>query len=244
MKERNEYVRLGWYALVVMVMAILTFGTPAVRVAAQAIQQVVLHVGTASSPTAVAHTNGVLQSIVNSITPGTAATNLGKAEDAGHVTGDTGVATFGVRNEAAAQLSGADADYTPQAVDAYGALFARSDHPNRIRCTVTVSTATTIQAVGGSCAAPGAGLSIYLTDILFSASAAGIAGDAFPTLKYGTGGTCGSGTTVFWGALTAAAIVLQDNRTMPIKIPANNEVCWISSTAGSKFLVLGGFIAP
>lgn len=127
--------------------------------------------------------------------------------------------------------------------DEDGVAMMRQDHPDRFRCTVTVSTATTIQAVGDSCAAPGANLSLYITDIMFSASAAGIAADAFPTLKYGTGGTCGTGTTVFWGALTAAAIVAVDNRSTPIKIPANNEICWISSTAGSKFLVISGYIA-
>lgn len=130
------------------------------------------------------------------------------------------------------------------ASDTYGAPLVRQDHPQRFRCTVTTSTATTLTAVGGSCAAPGAGLSLYVTDVLFSASASGIAADAFPTLKYGTGGTCGSGTTVFWGTLTAAAIVVQDNRSIPIKLPENNEICWIASTAGSKFLVIGGFIAP
>ena len=51
-------------------------------------------------------------------------------------------------------------------------------HPNHIKCQVTVSTATTIQAVGGSCAAPGAGLSIYITDIDFSTNAAAISADS------------------------------------------------------------------
>ncbi len=116
--------------------------------------------------------------------------------------------------------------------------------PSAIRCTVTVSTATTIQAVGGSCAAPGAGQSIYITDISFDASAAGIGADAFPTLKYGTGGTCGTGTTVFWGKLSAAAVAISEHFATPIKIPANNEVCWIASTAGSKFVVILGYTAP
>lgn len=132
----------------------------------------------------------------------------------------------------------------PIVTDSTGALMARSDHTGRFHCTVTVSTATSLTAVGGSCAAPGAGQSLYVTDVVFAASAAGIAADAFPTLKYGTGGTCGTGTAVFWQALTAAAIVAVDNRTTPIKIPANNEICWISSTAGSKAIQISGFIAP
>lgn len=112
-----------------------------------------------------------------------------------------------------------------------------------IRCTVTVSTATTIQAVGGSCVAPGADRSIYVTDVKFDSSASAIGADAFGTLKYGTGGTCGTGTTVFWGALSAAANQTSQQFQTPIKIPANNELCWINTTAGSKFIVISGFIA-
>jgi hypothetical protein len=132
----------------------------------------------------------------------------------------------------------------PVRLDAWGQIaVGRTDG---IRCTVTVSTATTIQAVGGSCAAPGVGLSIYVTDILFATNAGAIAADSFNTLKYGTGGTCGTGTNVFWGAMNTAAAqttTIQSFET-PIKIPANNEICWINSTAGSKFLVISGFIAP
>lgn len=109
------------------------------------------------------------------------------------------------------------------------------------RCIVTVSTATTITAVGAPCnAVPGQ--SLYITDILFSASAAGIGADAFPTLKYGTGTTCGTGTTIFWGALTAAAFVVPQTFTTPIHLPPNVDVCWISSTAGSKFVVIAGYL--
>jgi hypothetical protein len=57
---------------------------------------------------------------VTALTPGTAAGNLGKAEDAGHTTGDTGVMLLGVRNDTHAALSGTDLDYTPIAVDAEG----------------------------------------------------------------------------------------------------------------------------
>lgn len=119
-------------------------------------------------------------------------------------------------------------------------------NPTEISCVVTISTATTIQAVGGSCVAPGAGLSIYITDILFATNAGAIAVDTFNTLKSGTGGTCGTATAVVWGAMTAAATqatVIQ-SFARPIKLPANNELCWINSTAGSKFLVITGYLAP
>jgi hypothetical protein len=114
-----------------------------------------------------------------------------------------------------------------------------------VRCVVTVSTATTITAVGGDCAAK-PNLSLFVTDVLFASNAGGIAADSFNTLKYGTGTTCGTGTTVFWGAMTTAATqqtVVQDFTT-PIRLPQNVDVCWINSTAGSKFLIITGYYTP
>ena len=60
---------------------------------------------------------------VTSIVPGTGATNLGKAEDAAHSSGDTGVMPLAVRNDEIAALGGADGDYAPLQVNAAGALY-------------------------------------------------------------------------------------------------------------------------
>jgi hypothetical protein len=183
--------------------------------------------------------------IGTSVTPGTAAANLGKAEDAVANSGDTGVFMLGVIDATNATQRAATGDYAQVTVDHYGTLLARSDHPNRFSCIVPVSVATTLTAIGGSCAAPGAGLSLYITDIEFGSSAAsGTAADSFPTLKSGTGGTCGTATAVIWQALTAANTTQVANYTIPLKVTANNEVCWIMSTAGSKTLQVRGFIAP
>lgn len=54
---------------------------------------------------------------LSSVIPGTTATELGKAEDAAHTSGDTGVMALGVRNTANSTLSGTDGDYSPIAVD-------------------------------------------------------------------------------------------------------------------------------
>jgi hypothetical protein len=59
---------------------------------------------------------------VTSVVPGVGATNLGKAEDAAHTTGDTGVMALGVRQAADTPLSGADGDYEPLQMDANGHL--------------------------------------------------------------------------------------------------------------------------
>lgn len=63
---------------------------------------------------------------VGTVTPGVAATSLGKAEDAAHTTGDTGVFVLGVRNDThTSQLAGTDGDYTPIAVDSAGKVGVR-----------------------------------------------------------------------------------------------------------------------
>ncbi len=56
---------------------------------------------------------------VTSVIPGTGATNLGKAEDAVHTSGDVGVMSLAVANVAQATFS-ADGDYTPFATDLAG----------------------------------------------------------------------------------------------------------------------------
>lgn len=56
------------------------------------------------------------------LTPGTGAANLGKAEDAVHGSGDTGVMALGVANTGATSLA-ANGDYIPHAVDLSGAMY-------------------------------------------------------------------------------------------------------------------------
>jgi len=115
-----------------------------------------------------------------------------------------------------------------------------------VNCVVTVSTATTLSAVGGRCAAQDDSSALYITDLAFSTNAGAIAADSFNTLKYGTGTACGTGTVVLWGAMTVAAVqgaVVQTFRT-PLRVPPNNDLCWMNSTAGSKVIVLTGYRAP
>lgn len=63
---------------------------------------------------------------ITSIVPGTGATNLGKAEDGAHTSGDVGVMMLGVRNDThSTALAGTDADYTPIGVDSSGKIGIR-----------------------------------------------------------------------------------------------------------------------
>ena len=62
-------------------------------------------------------------SITTAVTPGTAAGNLGKAEDAAHASGDTGVMALAVRSNTAASTSGTDGDYQPLITNTTGHLW-------------------------------------------------------------------------------------------------------------------------
>lgn len=63
----------------------------------------------------------LVSSAVTSVVPGSAATNLGKAEDAAHTSGDVGVMSLAVRKDATGALA-ADGDYVPLQVGASGDL--------------------------------------------------------------------------------------------------------------------------
>lgn len=63
---------------------------------------------------------------VTSVVPGTGATNLGKAEDAAHTTGDVGVMALAVRSDAGGAF-GADGDYVPFSITSTGDLRVTLD---------------------------------------------------------------------------------------------------------------------
>lgn len=64
---------------------------------------------------------------VGTITPGTAASSLGKAEDAGHNSGDVGVMALGVRNDAGTALGTTTLDYIPITTDEVGATWVATN---------------------------------------------------------------------------------------------------------------------
>src|SRR6185369_13816624 len=118
--------------------------------------QAVTNAGTfATQPTIQTGTNsiGKITDITASVVPGTAATNLGKAEDAAHSSGDTGVFALGVRNDALSAFSGTDLDYTPIAVTAHGRVLvtpAPSAAMTRGTATTTGTGDTSLVAASGN----------------------------------------------------------------------------------------------
>lgn len=80
---------------------------------------------------------------IDSFIPGTASTQLGKAEDAAHVSGDTGVMALFVRNDAGTALAGATGDYIPGTTDATGALRVTGSGGTSIADATTYTRGTT-----------------------------------------------------------------------------------------------------
>jgi hypothetical protein len=82
--------------------------------------------GTAA--TAVGTVQGISGGTPVPMTSGTTATDLGKAEDAAHVTGDTGVMLLGIRESTNVDLSagGTNGDYEPLELDATGRLWVHA----------------------------------------------------------------------------------------------------------------------
>jgi len=103
-------------------------GSASVRIepSAQFVQPNVL----VTNPTA-ANLNATVTGTVtaNIGTGGTGATSLGKAEDAVHASGDTGVAVWGVVNTGAATSFAANGDYSPHAVDVQGRRYVTMKAP-------------------------------------------------------------------------------------------------------------------
>ena len=62
-------------------------------------------------------------SISGSVVPGVGATNLGKAEDSVHASGDVGVMALAVRTDTPATSSSGSGDYEPLHLSAQGALW-------------------------------------------------------------------------------------------------------------------------
>jgi len=219
---------------------------------------------------------------VTSVIPGVAATNLGKAEDAGHTTGDVGVMALGVANTADANISGTTLDYTPISTDLtgcvritgkvahdgadtgnpikvggkaysfdgtvpgtavaeadrahfitdlYGRQYVETAHPRYFNARADYAGAQTNATVQ---AAPGAGLKLYITDIMISNGAT--AGNI--TLLDGSGGT------VIWEIYPAIAGGCVANFKTPIVLTANTLLAITSTTVTTHSVAVQGYIAP
>lgn len=82
---------------------------------------------------------------VESVVPGTAGSSLGKAEDAAHSTGHTGVFVLAVRKDTAAAQADADGDYHALLVDGSGRLHTTiGSMPAAARTVDSISSALAV----------------------------------------------------------------------------------------------------
>lgn len=99
---------------------------------------------------------GKISDITTSITPGTAAANLGKAEDAAHASGDTGVFALAVRNDnLGTTYTSNDQDYSPIAVDLNGRVQV-SQKAQTATLSNVASSATTVTILAANASRIGA----------------------------------------------------------------------------------------
>lgn len=127
--------------------------------------------------------------------------------------------------------------------DSDGKVYVRTHDWDPLSASSGLSTATTLTEL---IAAPGASVSIYITSWKCSSSAASTATtDQQCTIKRGTGTNCGTGTTYVDGCFqTANGGCASSFDGGPLKITANNALCWIHAATGSKIVTVNYFLAP
>lgn len=82
--------------------------------------------------------------IGTSVTPGTSTLHLGKAEDAAHTTGSTGVFVLGVRNDNKTVFTSATGDYSPAGTNQFGDTRISEFSANRSDTFTATGNGTTI----------------------------------------------------------------------------------------------------
>lgn len=170
-------------------------------------------VTTVSTVTAVTN----VATIGTSVTPGTSAAHLGKAEDAAHTSGDTGVMALAVRNDNGATTFGANADYSPIGVNAAGAILTEPYPISTATITTLASAATSAQLLAST--AGRKGLMLTNTD------ANGV------YVKYGTTASATSFTVFIPGGDTTNGFGYWE---MPAPIYTGRiDAIWVADGSGS-----------
>lgn len=97
--------------------------------------------------------------LITTLVPGSGPTDLGKAEDAGHASGDVGVMALAVRSDTAAATA-ANGDYEPLLVDSTGRLHVNTELPDAAALADAVANPTT-PVIAAYVHAKGSGATTY-----------------------------------------------------------------------------------
>ena len=206
-------------------------------------------VATITNPVTVTDGAGALNVIVDSgtLTAVTSITNTVTVQGASgdnSAAGTTSTGTLpGIVETSTTPPTRTDGNRAALALDSDGKTYVRDFDWDPLSATSGLSTATALTQL---IAAPGASVSIYITAWKCSSSAAATAtADQQCTLKYGTGTNCGTGTTYLDGCFNPANGGCHSPFPGgPVKVPANNALCWIHAATGSKIVSVQYFLAP
>lgn len=174
---------------------------------------------------------------VGTITPGTAATSLGKAEDAAHSSGDTGVYALAVRDDVPAAHSGADGDYESLHTNRDGMLWVtpgpqESDLATQATTHVKKYYTNAGAVTDGIIWSPAAGKRWYVTDIFINVSAA-----ATVTLE----DDLAAGDSVVWKAELAANSGWSHSYETPLYSGEDAADLLITTSAGNVYVTVTGY---
>lgn len=173
---------------------------------------------------------------VTSVIPGTGATNLGKAEDAAHSSGDTGVAALGVRTDVPNAVgAGTTGDYGFLATDMAGGVrtaLYETDFAVLGTNHVKKYYTSTGAATDGIIWSPAAGKRWYVTDIFINVSAAATA-----TLEDDKAG----GDEAVWKAELAANSGWSHHFGTPLFSGEDAADLLITTTAGNVYVTVTGY---
>lgn len=174
---------------------------------------------------------------VTSIVPGTGATNLGKAEDSGHTTADTGVYVLAVRDDVPAAHSGSDNDYESLHTNRDGMLWVtpgpqESDLATQSTTHVKKYYTNAGAVTDGIIWSPAAGKRWYVTDIFINVSAA-----ATVTLEDDLAG----GDSAVWKAELAANSGWSHSYETPLYSGEDAADLIITTSAGNVYVTVTGY---
>lgn len=153
-----------------------------------------------------------------SLTPGTAAGNLGKAEDAAAASGDTGVMALGVRRDTLTSSSSATGDYNELAVTQYGAQLIKSEDKHARTYSASASTAPALGATDFMFIPGNGTTTVYITKIIVSGLATTARLQDIQLIKRTTANTGGTSSSMSVAQHDSADAVPS---TTPITYTAN-----------------------
>lgn len=166
------------------------------------------------------------------LTPGTGATNLGKAEDSVAGDGDVGVLMLGVRHDSLAARTNADGDYSAISTDANGGVIISSSFPTAASLGSTAgkteihktffknTTAASVSVLGTYTVTTGKTLYITHLDITGTLVAVSATGVKMGDVTIGTPVNTTISSMTFYNPTTAAPQTWSKDFAEPMAIPS------------------------